>query len=296
MELKENLNFLVVGAARDAENTLHEDVAIINNSLQNTKSVHWFLVESDSSDGTIATLQKLKKEVPNFNYISLGNLSEKMDKRTERLAFCRNAYVKEIRTNYKNIDYVIIADLDKLNQKLTPKAIDSCFVRDDWDMLSANQNGPYYDLWALRHKYWCPSDCWDSYRFFKKYMTQYGAAMENQIFSKLITIPQNSEWIEVDSAFGGLAIYKRRVFDLSEYIGVTDEGNEVCEHVHFHKILKEKNCKLFINPQLINADYTEMTLAMKSKYRYRRNFKNMILRISPEFLRKRLIRLIERLK
>ena len=38
--------------------------------------------------------------------------------------------------------------------------------------------------------------------------------------------------LKVDSAFGGLAIYKvRSIPKTAKYIGVDVEGNEICEHV-----------------------------------------------------------------
>ena len=64
----------------------------------------------------------------------------------------------------------------------------------------------------------------------------------------MITIPKDSEWIEVDSAFGGFTIYKKDMFHYCEYKGINDYGEEFCEHTYFHKILKEKNAKIYINP------------------------------------------------
>ena len=52
-------------------------------------------------------------------------------------------------------------------------------------------------------------------------------------------IPTNSDWIEVDSAFGGLAIYKKKCFDIGHYVGTYSNGKEVCEHVSFNLQLKK---------------------------------------------------------
>ncbi|CAN0594677.1 unnamed protein product [Ectocarpus sp. 12 AP-2014] len=274
--IKEKSDFLVVGTVRDVEKSLPSDINRLINAIGKTKGLKWFLVESDSSDNTVQVLEDLQNKLSNFRFISLGNLSNILQNRTDRLAFCRNRYVEEIKTQYQNIDYVIISDLDNLNQKLTSLSIESCFTKNHWDMCSANQNGPYYDLWALRHKIWCPNDCWETFHFFNKYLNNEEINMQNHIYSKMIKIPSNSPWIEVDSAFGGIAIYKRWVFDYGIYKGLNNDNSSICEHVFFHSLIKKNGAKLFINPNLINADYTEMTLAMKPKYRYRRKIKNFI--------------------
>jgi hypothetical protein len=76
----------------------------------------------------------------------------------------------------------------------------------------------------------------------------------------MITIQSNSDWIEVDSAFGGLGVYKRDVIRLAKYVGINETGGEVCEHVPFHKFLKvNQSANIYINPRLINSGYTQHT-------------------------------------
>lgn len=180
-------------------------------------------------------------------------------KRTERLSFCRNYYANRLKHDPKlsGVDYVAVADLDGINSELTKEAFESCWIRRDWDVCAANQNGPYYDIWALRHKDWCPEDCWAQYRFLNAYRTNSERNLWASVHSKMITIPRDSAWIEVESAFGGFAVYRRTMFDRCEYAGISEDGEEFCEHVHFHRILHEDGAKIFINPMLINAGITE---------------------------------------
>jgi len=105
-------------------------------------------------------------------------------------------------------------------------------------MCTANQKGPYYEIWALRHKDWYAEDCWAQYKFLNKYRCNSKENFNSSIYSKMITIPYDSQWIEVDSAFGGFAIYKKFTFLYCEYIGVSEDGEEFCEHTHFNKRLK----------------------------------------------------------
>lgn len=274
----DDLSFVVVGLARNCESTLRADVLRIREALVNSKSIFWLIVESDSSDQTVSELQKLESEISNFNYVTLGNLSTNLPKRTDRISHCRNYYAEQIRSNklFSETDYVIVADLDNLNTLLNRTAFESCWKRKDWDMCSANQKGPYYDIWALRHKEWCAEDCWAQYRFLNKYRFDFKKNINVSVYSKMLIIPHDSEWIEVDSAFGGFAIYKKSAFNCCEYIGINEAGEEFCEHTHFHKKLKDNGARLFINPQLINAGWTDHTIHLLLKNRLKGKIKSLI--------------------
>ena len=81
----------------------------------------------------------------------------------------------------------------------------------------------------------------------------------------MIQLPPTLEWLEVDSSFGGLGVYKKAVMCESEYIGLYDNGMEVCEHVPFHLRIRGSGKNIFINPRLINTDYTEHSAPLKPK-------------------------------
>jgi hypothetical protein len=253
--------FLVVGLTKNCENTIKNDVMRIQNALKAAKKILWLVVESDSEDDTVNQLKFLESSISNFKFITLGNLGNKLPRRTERIAHCRNRYAERIRMDsiYAEIDYVIVADFDGINTLISQKAIETCWTRNDWDMCAANQKGPYYDIWALRHPEWSPNDCWSQYHFMNNFSLNFEKNLSSSVYSRMITIPIDHEWIEVDSAFGGLAVYRKNAFDCCEYKGITDQNKDICEHVFFHNILKKNNAKLFINPGLINAGYTEHT-------------------------------------
>ena len=46
--------------------------------------------------------------------------------------------------------------------------------------------------------------------------------------------------LEVDSAFGGLAIYPREAVEGLMYVGLDASGNEICEHVQFSMNIGKK--------------------------------------------------------
>ena len=268
-------DLLVVGTVRNCAAHLKADVLRLRLALAKAKHLYWLLIESDSTDASLQVLKELAARVENFRFLTLGTLSTRMPLRTERLAHCRNKYLSEIATNpiYKDVEYVIVSDFDGVNSKITEDAILSCWDRDDWDVCTANQKGPYYDIWPLRHKDWCANDCWAQFRFFTQYDPDPEKVLYASVYSKMITLPSSSEWIEVDSAFGGLAIYRRHAIEKSLYVGLDDKGEELCEHVLFHKGLKQQGCRIFINPKLINATYTEYTERLRWRKRALRKAK-----------------------
>ena len=267
--------FLVVGLAKNCSKSIKTDITKVQSALKAFKHVQWLVIESDSRDGTVKKLGELEREVENFRFISLGALRKDFPLRTARIAHCRNRYLDELNGNpiYAHIDYVIVADLDGVNDQLTEQALLSCWARDDWDVCTANQRGPYYDVWALRHETWSPNDCWSQYRF----LTEHGLSVNESLFaaihSRMIKIDENLDWIEVDSSFGGLAIYRRKALEGAQYVGLDDEGEMVCEHVQLHAVIRAHGGRIFINPGLINTGYTSHTKKLLLLPRIRRQIK-----------------------
>jgi len=261
-----DFSFLVAGVVRNSEHHLRPDVMRLRQALSGFGKLQWLLVESDSTDSTLSVLKGLENDVPDFRYVSLGKLSNRLPQRTARIAHCRNAYVEQIRNHaaYKNLDYIVVADFDGLNSHISDAAIATCFERNDWDACTANQRGPYYDVWALRHPTWCANDCWAQFRFMRKFVADSKVAKFVSIYSKMMVIPPESDWIAVDSAFGGLAIYRRELFESGRYAGLTENDAQVCEHVAFHAAMRERGYRIYINPGLINAEYTEYTEPLRN--------------------------------
>ena len=62
----------------------------------------------------------------------------------------------------KYYDYFIILDMDDVNYSGNfVDSIETCFDYENWDVLTANSSGIYYDLWALRKKEDMEYDCWE---------------------------------------------------------------------------------------------------------------------------------------
>jgi hypothetical protein len=260
IKLPESSDILLVGLVRNGEKTLLSSIERINSSFSHFKSIKWLIIESDSEDATISILESCVNKFNNFKYITAGKIIEDIPLRTERIAFCRNIYLNEIKKNteYSLIDFLVVADLDGINDGLTKESIDSCWLRTDWDVCTANQKYAYYDIWALRHPIISPNDCWEQYIILcKKIKSEYSLLIS--VISRMVEISTDSDWIEVDSAFGGLAIYRRDAIEDDYYLGLRHDTFEICEHVHFHLGMRSKKKKIFINPKLINGGFNEHT-------------------------------------
>lgn len=263
VEDKKDKHFVIGGIVRDCGKSLKDDVLFLQNALIDYPNKHWFLVESDSQDNTAEVLRELEIIVDNFRYISFGNLRKRIPDRISRIAHCRNVYLNEFESDpdYQNSDYTILADFDGVNNCVTAKSIDSCWENDKWSVATANQWGPYYDIYALRHPIWSPNNCWEAQQFLVNLGLSEGDSKFVAVYSRMIQLSESSDWIEVDSAFGGLAIYKSEIIKGLRYqVSNEDEGHSVCEHVAFHKAIQEKGGKIFINPRLINAELTDHSI------------------------------------
>ena len=205
--------------------------------------------------------------MPNFEYVSLGDLSKKIPDQYNRIRFCRNKYVSYIRSIKKNkANYILVVDLDGMNKALNSKSILSCFKRNDWDVVVSNQTFGYYDILALRHPTWQERD-WrqDSFlyshnlnrfrtNFKKDYLRRYLDQDKINyllVYSKMIRIPKNYPWININSGFGGAAIYKNKVFRKFDY---SKEFKTIeTDHVSLNRKIIRSGGKIFLNPKFINS-------------------------------------------
>jgi glycosyltransferase involved in cell wall biosynthesis len=252
---------LITGLIRNGEKTLARDIAQLVTATSGFREVTVLVIESDSSDGTLSVLTQMASKDPRIGFRSLGRLADKLPVRSARMAHCRNAYLQAVRDapRYADVDYVIVADLDGMNDRLDGTGIQSCFeTTEDWGVQCANQDGAYYDIWALRHPDWCPVDC---LRQLSRLEPLFGheTARDIAVYSRQIRIPRNNALIPVESAFGGLAIYTRDALLSGGYEAFDEQGEEICEHVPHHRRIGDAGYRIFINPRLINTGMTVHT-------------------------------------
>ena len=142
--MTEKKSILVTGIARDVARIIPKEINRIEKELKNIfELVSFLVIESDSKDNTTQVLYDIKSKKSNFNYKSLGNIESALPSRIERLAFCRNTYVKEIRENeiYEDINFIAIVDFDIRNNRLRLCELKKLINEDSWSAIFANQTG-----------------------------------------------------------------------------------------------------------------------------------------------------------
>lgn len=294
-------SIVIAATIRNVSKTIAKELETIKRALLSHRIVKIILIESDSNDDTVEVVQKLAIDNPNvIQLIAMGDLKGRFPNVVQRIQFCRNQYVKEIRKilQEEQIDYVIVIDLDGINMKLNQESFESSFQRKDWDVVLANQPFGYYDIYALRHRTWCPENCATTVlrrkqkiyskipKLFLKRPLRVVTTLfvddlieKQSIYKKMRRISRSAPWIEVESGFGGLGIYKSDIFKRFDY-GHFYEGEEViCEHVVLNRQITGAGLRILINPKLVNTVFCYHNLNKLTVVRIFRKVQKIIIEI-----------------
>ena len=247
------MNFLIVGTIRNCQRQIFHTIKCLDKGLYFANKIEYFFVESDSDDNTLNSLKKLSRQKKNFRYESFGRLRTKLPIHTQRLALCRNRCLEELKSKKNGwVDYLIVVDTDGVCSNINSQVIQECIAEKGWSAQTANVKGAYYDIWALRHNVWSPNDCWQATKEELNIGFSRFESESRNVYSRMIKINPSNKFIAVDSAFGGLAIYRKSsIPDNAKYIGLNRNGEKICEHVSFHNSIKQNQGTIFINPKLI---------------------------------------------
>ena len=232
-----------------------------------------------STDNTFQKLLEYKKKNPRFDfYVNKKTVSTF---RTHRIAQARNYCLDQIREKYSDYPFFIMMDFDNVNCKNVNSDVLKKYVnRDDWDGLSFNTHGGYYDIWALSIK-----PFYFSYNHFKNNYTFHNI-IRHYINERIKTVPKD-ELLECMSSFNGFSIYRTQKFlhcyydgrirtDLIpssflqehmmaakspivyKYHGLSgskyeqiDARKEDCEHRAFHYMATKLGARIRISPEIL---------------------------------------------
>jgi len=236
------------------------NIEVISDAFSEAAAI---FVENDSTDDTKHILRNWVQR-SRARLIDLDGLAQTCQKRTERIAIARNRCLKEIaESDLRRFEYLVVLDLDApnalpVNLESFLGAIEFLQKNEDVAGVFANQMPIYYDIWALRHQSWCPGDCWKEV-FSAAGQLGYDGAVKKYVYDRQVFIDPASEPIAVDSAFGGLAVYKLRYAIQSAYVGSDQDGSEVADHVAFNLKIRRLGKRLLILPSLLNVTSLEHT-------------------------------------
>jgi hypothetical protein len=243
---------------------------------------------SDTSDDSLSILERWLADGRRGKAIDLGTLAERLPKRTERIAHARNTCLDEIRrSEWAGYDHLVMADLDDV--LASPMSADDFAQAAGWldggpsrAAVFANATPRYYDVWALRHDRWCPRDCWRPI-WGRPAEESFEAAKFREVFARQIRISAGLPPIAVQSAFGGLGIYRMSFALGARYCGLDDAGQETSEHVAFNQAIVRSGGELCIFPPLsVCAPQQHLYQAVEFKRRWRWT---MLVRRLDEWLR-----------
>ena len=250
---------LIAGLARNCASHLQSSLERLAQVSLAFDAAKFVFVTNDSSDDTLGTLKRWALGRPEASVIEMDGLADVSRYRTARIALARNLYLLELRNELargRAHEFLIVADLDGVNDQLQFGTDFGTVLRNapkDWGGLFANQRTAYYDVWALRHPTWCPTDCWAAARsvylprfFRRRFMDPY------HVWRKQVHIPADEPPIAVNSAFGGFGVYRTRFLERAWYWGLTRNLKQVCEHVAFNATVKLNGGQLYILPSLLN--------------------------------------------
>ena len=242
----------IIGAARDVGDSFPKLLSVVNSSFKIFKETKFFISESNSVDSTKKILAKISRKNKDFNLILVENDVNLIKYKTERIAKARNKALDELIKSDFRPDYIAVLDLDHINLGLTSRSLLSCWDHKNWNAMFANQPEGYYDIYALRHDLWSPRDWLIDYSDLEK---EFGhqIAMDLSLHSKRIKIKENADLIPVNSAFGGLGIYTFNEMIKTRYIGLSENGEPICEHLSVNFQIKKNGGSLYINPGLTNV-------------------------------------------
>jgi tetratricopeptide (TPR) repeat protein len=280
---------IFVGCARDCAQNVQGALANIANVASLFRDSSFLLVENDSSDATPDLILRWCSQRASARLVNLDGLSDSCKARTMRIAAARNAYLDIVRSEFREYDYLFVLDLD--DASVTPletnevlRAVEYCETNSACAAVFPIQRY-YYDSYALRQKTLCPADIFEE--AFDKACSQQRDASQiareflgPRIFEIYDAIGRAKEPMEVESAFGGLGIYKissliknRRRYlghkhkilppGVRRRLGFSENGEvgwQVCEHVEFHRGFIENAEKLFLLPWFKNADTAPLSI------------------------------------
>ena len=263
---------VIAGCMRDCAEHIPAVLQNVERIAALYEQAAFVFVENDSKDDTKAVMKEWCSQRPRAQFLSFDGLGQSRPIRTVRLETARNKFLATTKSDYADYDHLVVLDCDNINTKpmdftAFSHAIDFLESRTDCAGVFANQDGPYYDMWTLRHPQRCPRDIWEEvFDCASSLGVSDQEAFDRTFARRIFSLPADAEPLEVDSAFGGFGIYKIRSIlkNSRAYLGhkrkvvmtpqgPVEAGWQTCEHVAFNAGFREQGEKLFVFPSLINT-------------------------------------------
>lgn len=235
----------IVSIARNAMPLLTNTLGLVDEVRKEFRTSQMFVFENDSTDGTAEALDghALRNDWFHVQHDTWGGIDSRgfEKERTERLAKARNICMEWVRENGSDNYYTIVLDLDP-DYGFSPEGVLNSIGWMGDSFVQARAMASYslykvkaedgnialaqYDSWAARLNWW--RDRRDD--------------PGGMGWFSLLMPPVGSPPIPMNSAFGGLCVYRTEAYLAGGYSG------EDCEHVPHHYRMALAGHRLFLNP------------------------------------------------
>ena len=235
----------IVAICRNAMPYLKNTLMLVDELAGLWRDCSLYVYENDSTDETAGVLDDFAiRQWVTVEHDTLGGEDSRgfEPERTVRLAKCRTRCQEWVRQNAADAGYVMVLDTDPHGGFSVDGVLNSLgwfcemlgesFHRREPGAMASHslfvteKAGGYgvaaYDAWAAR-------------------LTWFEDRREHQWFHLLMP-PVGSPPFPMNSAFGGLCLYRREAYLAGVY-----EGGD-CEHVFHHKAMQKAGYQLFLNP------------------------------------------------
>lgn len=276
--MKINKNIVIAGLARDCSINLQKNIPRIEELRNQFSWSHVVVVENDSLDGTKLVLDKWKNtsnEVTiiseNFGSLTIPEKSAVITSpgtsyyRIDKMSFYRNIYMNFINSIDKQIDYLIVIDLDieffsvdgVLNSIIkSPKNFGGIFANGvTTNNILGIKSKLYFDIFAV-------------YEYPLKTSFSYTFDSLEKTFKTINCNVKKHDFYSVISAFSGIAIYNFNAVRDLKYKAIRNSLNDndaLCEHIFLNEQLIKSGYKNYISRDLL-VNYGNHNLGLDLKY------------------------------
>lgn len=245
-EIAKDTDAVIVAIARNAMPALGNTLLLAAAVARGFRSCRMFVFENDSDDATPQVLDAVAADHSSWfsvRHETLGGVDARgfEPERTARLAYCRNQCMNWVRESADTTSWTIVLDTDpaggfsvdgvfnsvyRLSELQLRHAVPQPGGMASYSLWRRGSGIAHYDAWAARPVSWW-RDRRDEIGF--------------KWFSAFLP-PVGSPPCPMNSAFGGLGVYRTEAFLCGGYSG------EDCEHVPHHKRMREAGYQMWLNP------------------------------------------------
>jgi hypothetical protein len=266
------------GLARDCEDTISSnlDSIIRIGDDERIDEYKLWVAENDSEDRTKDILKEYDKTNENIKFYDYEGLDKEIEDRVKRILYLREEILNKLKKYAGNKKEDIIYCPIDLDSEIASSIDLDVFIsecervaRGEVNAIFPTSEPYYYDIYALRKEGWVENNCWGVIGGERTNIGSFWAKYKN-IYSKQLPVEETFKegQIEVDSAFGGLGIYRFRSVDESSYKkdgGRKDERERgiVCEHVGFNRQIERKEVS---NKLIVKSPDEHISFRLKSNY------------------------------